>query len=163
MAGADQGSSTQSGVIVTTALASFISGWLFGLYTSRGYVISPTLLEERQRALHDPVESDESDVDESDSILDHAPNWANGEAADEKQGLRTRARVGGLIGDGDGDGKGKDEERGGGSDSSSNNNEECKLVLVVRTDLGMTKGTYMCRFPFYPPRFPNVYSGAWPA
>ncbi|KZZ94967.1 peptidyl-tRNA hydrolase 2 [Moelleriella libera RCEF 2490] len=139
MAGADQGSSTQSGVIVTTALASFISGWLFGLYTSRGYLISPTLLEERQRALHDPVESDESDVDESDSILDHAPNWANGEAADEKQGLRTRARVGGLIGDGDGDGKGKDEERGG-ADSSSNNNEECKLVLVVRTDLGMTKG-----------------------
>jgi PTH2 family peptidyl-tRNA hydrolase len=29
------------------------------------------------------------------------------------------------------------------------NNEECKMVLVVRTDLGMTKGIYSCaHIPF---------------
>ncbi|KAG6006748.1 hypothetical protein E4U21_006733 [Claviceps maximensis] len=125
----DQG--TQTGIILTTALASFITGWLFGLYTTRGYLISPALVEERRRNLNDPVESEESDVDEDDTILDHAPNWNNGADADQRQGLRARARVGGLI------------ERttlpmtnGNGGDS----NEECKLVLVVRTDLGMTKG-----------------------
>lgn len=120
----DQG--TQTGIVLTTSLAAFISGWLFGVFTTRGYLISPALAEERRRNLHDPVESDESDIDEDDTILDHAPNWANGEAADRKQGLRARARVGGVI-----ERKALDDDP----------NEECKLVLVVRTDLGMTKGT----------------------
>ncbi|PHH67664.1 hypothetical protein CDD80_662 [Ophiocordyceps camponoti-rufipedis] len=105
----DQG--TQTGVILTTALATFVAGFLFGIYTSRGYLISPALTDERRHNLVDPVESEESDVDEGASLLDHAPNWANGLAADRKQGL--------LV------------DKGG---------EECKLVLVVRTDLGMTKG-----------------------
>lgn len=125
MAVADQG--TQTGVILTTALATFITGWLFGVYSSRGYLISPALADERRRNLHDPVESDESEIDEDDSILDHAPNWSNGAAADEKQGLRSRApRVGGMISR---------------QPVEGDSNEECKLVLVVRTDLGMTKGT----------------------
>jgi PTH2 family peptidyl-tRNA hydrolase len=47
--------------------------------------------------------------------MDHAPNWANGREADRKQGLVAE----------------KPKDTG----------EECKLVLVVRTDLGMTKGT----------------------
>jgi PTH2 family peptidyl-tRNA hydrolase len=122
----DQGS--QTGIILTTSLAAFISGWLFGLFTTRGYIISPDLAEERRRNLHDPVESDESEIDEDDTVLDHAPNWANGEAADRKQGLRAKARVGGVI------------ERKTLNDDSS---EECKLVLVVRTDLGMTKGSWL--------------------
>lgn len=121
----DQGA--QTGVIITTSLAAFISGWLFGVWSSRGYLISPALAEERRRFLADPVESDESDVDEDDTVLDHAPNWANGEAADQRQGLRARARVGGM------------NERKPLEDDSG---EECKLVLVVRTDLGMTKGTF---------------------
>ncbi|KAH0600725.1 hypothetical protein MHUMG1_01724 [Metarhizium humberi] len=119
----DQG--TQTGIILTTSLAAFISGWLFGVFTTRGYLISPALAEERHRNLHDPVESDESDIDEDDTILDHAPNWANGAAADRKQGLRANARVGGMT------------ER---QTLDADSNEECKLVLVVRTDLGMTKG-----------------------
>ncbi|KND92580.1 Peptidyl-tRNA hydrolase 2 [Tolypocladium ophioglossoides CBS 100239] len=120
---ADQGALT--GAILTTALVTFITGYLFGVFTSRGYLVSPALSDERRRNRTDPVESDESDVDEDDSLLDHAPNWANGELADRKQGLRV-----------------------GGSDVSGNHKaaalkdsgEECKLVLVVRTDLGMTKG-----------------------
>ncbi|KHN97745.1 peptidyl-tRNA hydrolase 2 precursor [Metarhizium album ARSEF 1941] len=119
----DQG--TQTGIILTTSLAAFISGWLFGVFTTRGYLISPALAEERRRNLDDPVESDESDVDEDDTILDHAPNWANGVAADQRQGLRARARVRGVA-----------EPKTLDDDST----EECKLVLVVRTDLGMTKG-----------------------
>ncbi|QPG93686.1 hypothetical protein C2857_001717 [Epichloe festucae Fl1] len=124
----DQGD--QTGVILTTALATFITGWLFGLYTTRGYLISPALAEERRRNFNDPVESEESDIDEDDTILDHAPNWANGEDADQKQGLRARARVGGLL----------EKKKPLALDNSDDPNEECKLVLVVRTDLGMTKG-----------------------
>ncbi|TWU75691.1 hypothetical protein ED733_007433 [Metarhizium rileyi] len=122
----DQG--TQTGIIITTSLAAFISGWLFGVFTTRGYLISPALAEERHRNLHDPVESDESDVDEHDTILDHAPNWANGTAADRKQGLRARARVEDVT------------ARKTLDDDDDDAGEECKLILVVRTDLGMTKG-----------------------
>ncbi|POR32953.1 Peptidyl-tRNA hydrolase 2 [Tolypocladium paradoxum] len=114
---ADQGALT--GAILTTALATFITGYLFGVFTSRGYLISPALSDERRRNRTDPVESDESDVDEDDSLLNHAPNWANSEQADRKQGLRVR---------------------GGAAAALEDSGEECKLVLVVRTDLGMTKG-----------------------
>ncbi|PFH58994.1 hypothetical protein XA68_12946 [Ophiocordyceps unilateralis] len=113
----DQGD--QTGVILTTALATFVSGFLFGVFTTRGYLISPALTEERQHNLGDPVESDESDIDEHQSLLDHAPNWANSSAADRKQGLRL------------------DKETAA---PAAVMDEECKLVLVVRTDLGMTKG-----------------------
>ncbi|GJN73370.1 peptidyl-tRNA hydrolase 2 [Purpureocillium lilacinum] len=116
----DQGA--QTGIILTTALATFVTGWLFGVFTTRGYLISPGLAEERRRFHRDPVESDESDVDEDDTLLDHAPNWANGVQADRRQGLRVGAGAAaaapGIV----------------------DNGEECKLVLVVRTDLGMTKG-----------------------
>ncbi|ODA83765.1 hypothetical protein RJ55_02281 [Drechmeria coniospora] len=114
MSPVDQG--TLTGTILTTALTTFVSGWLFGVFTTRGYLISPALSDQREHNQLDPVESDESDVDEHDSLLDHAPNWANGEQADRKQGLRVSS---------------KPLEYSG---------EECKLVLVVRTDLGMTKG-----------------------
>ncbi|KAF7558488.1 hypothetical protein G7046_g5659 [Stylonectria norvegica] len=114
----DQG--YQTGIILSTAFASLITGFLFGVFTTRGYLISPDLVEERRRYLKDPVESDESDVDEDDSLLDHAPNWTQGPDADRRQGLKASAqpKAASLI----------------------DNGEECKLVLVVRTDLGMTKG-----------------------
>ncbi|KAH6897420.1 peptidyl-tRNA hydrolase PTH2-domain-containing protein [Thelonectria olida] len=111
---ADQG--VQTGIILSTAIAAVITGYMFGVFTTRGYLISPELVEERRRNLADPVESDESDVDEDDSLLDHAPNWANGADADRKQGLKAD------------------------SNNLKDTGEECKLVLVVRTDLGMTKG-----------------------
>ncbi|KAK5989303.1 Peptidyl-tRNA hydrolase 2 [Cladobotryum mycophilum] len=116
----DQG--TQTGIVLTTALVSIITGYLFGIFTVRGYLIPPSLTEERRRNRTDPVESEESDIDEGDTILDHAPNWANGEDADRKQGLRIAQPV---------------EKKKLATGSSK---EECKLVLVVRTDLGMTKG-----------------------
>lgn len=117
---ADQGA--QTGIILSTAFAALITGYMFGVFTQRGYLISPALVEERRRNREDPLESDESDVDEDDSLLDHAPNWANGEDADRRQGLKVAAEkkvTPVLVDDG----------------------EECKLVLCVRTDLGMTKGT----------------------
>ncbi|KAF5024963.1 hypothetical protein F66182_2914 [Fusarium sp. NRRL 66182] len=113
----DQGQ--QTGVIISTAVVALLTGYAFGIYTIRGYLISPSLVEERRRALNDPVESDESDIDEDDTILDHAPNWANGADADRRQGLKAADEKRPLVQD---------------------NGEECKLVLVVRTDLGMTKG-----------------------
>ncbi|KAF4121964.1 LOW QUALITY PROTEIN: peptidyl-tRNA hydrolase, PTH2 family [Geosmithia morbida] len=51
----------QSGMIVTTSLATFVGGFIFGIWTTRGYLISPSLREERRRNLHDPIESEESD------------------------------------------------------------------------------------------------------
>lgn len=113
---------------VTTSIITFISGFLMGVYSIRGYLISPELKAERKGNLEDPVESDESDIDEDDTILDHAPNWANGVDADRRDGLRV------------GDAKGNSETAKPAAAPATNSNEECKLVLVVRTDLGMTKG-----------------------
>lgn len=110
-----------SGMIIMTAFASLVTGFMFGIFTTRGYFISPELVEERRRNLKDPVESDESDIDEDDTLMDHAPNWANGEDADRRQGLKLAAEK-----------KARAEVM--------DNGEECKLVLCVRTDLGMTKG-----------------------
>ncbi|PHH63137.1 hypothetical protein CDD81_6288 [Ophiocordyceps australis] len=124
----DQG--VQTGIILSTAIASFVTGYLFGIFTTRGYLISPSLADERRHNLGDPVESEESDVDESDSLLDHAPNWANGEEADRRQGLRVNAQAMEKSASDQGTEKGV----------PAANSQECKLVLVVRTDLGMTKG-----------------------
>ncbi|EEU42826.1 uncharacterized protein NECHADRAFT_47813 [Fusarium vanettenii 77-13-4] len=110
----------QTGLILSTAFTALLTGYAFGVWTIRGYLISPDLVEERRRNLHDPEESEESDVDEDDSLLDHAPNWANGPDADRRQGLKAEEK--------------KEEP------VVKDNGEECKLVLVVRTDLGMTKG-----------------------
>ncbi len=113
MAGLDE-----TGVILTTSIATFVTGFLVGVWAIRGYIISPELTAERRANTDDPVESDESDIDESDTILDHAPSWGNGPQADRRQGLSVKAS----------------------QQPALKSNEECKLVLVVRTDLGMTKG-----------------------
>jgi len=130
-------------VILSTSIVTFITGFLVGIYSIRGYLISPALRAERAANLRDPVESDESEIDEDDTILDHAPNWANGLDADRKQGLRVKEEDPSVK---------KSKKKGGkksaleeslpkaGEANEGNPNEECKLVLVVRTDLGMTKG-----------------------
>ncbi|KAI8955194.1 PTH2-domain-containing protein [Xylaria longipes] len=144
--------SSLSTALITTSLVAFFSGFGLGIYSIRGYIVPPSLKSARQQRLNDPAESDESDVDEDDTILDHAPNWANGAEADRRQGLRLtdgeKARK---------KEKEKEEEdeaearslkkeaeaahpRQTAVNPGSNPNEECKLVLVVRTDLGMTKG-----------------------
>jgi len=117
---------SQSAMLITTSLVAFLSGFGLGVYSIRGYLISPDLAEQRRRNLKDPVESDESDIDEDDTVLDHAPNWANGKEADKRDGLAIK----------------KDKEKAQRKEASTlaSSNEECKLVLVVRTDLGMTKG-----------------------
>jgi PTH2 family peptidyl-tRNA hydrolase len=156
--------------IITTTLVAFISGFALGIYSIRGYIVPPSVTAARRQRLNDPVESAESDIDEDDTILDHAPNWANGAEADRKQGLRIegeeksnnvkqRKKKQKEVEDAR---KEKEEEatrrntkaeseldpeiaRLGAAvpiNAGSNPNEECKLVLVVRTDLGMTKGVF---------------------
>ncbi|KAI0202590.1 PTH2-domain-containing protein [Astrocystis sublimbata] len=127
-----------STAVITTSLLAFASGFGLGIYSIRGYLIPPSLSAERKQRLADLPESDESDVDEGDTVLDHAPNWANGAEADRRQGLRQnqneeKARHA----------KKEAEEthpRQTFVNPGANEHEECKLVLVVRTDLGMTKG-----------------------
>ncbi|KAF3071050.1 Peptidyl-tRNA hydrolase 2, mitochondrial [Daldinia childiae] len=128
-------------ILISTSIVVFLSGFLLGMYSVRGYLfISPSLASQRQSNLNDPLESEESDIDEGDTILDHAPNWANGEDADRRDGLKASKPQKAKKTPKD---KAKDK-----ADSAQpqqtvaegSANEECKLVLVVRTDLGMTKG-----------------------
>ncbi|KAK3343984.1 peptidyl-tRNA hydrolase PTH2-domain-containing protein [Lasiosphaeria hispida] len=126
-----EGTGISSGVVVSTSIVALITGFLLGVYSIRGYLISPDLEAERQGAWKDPVESEESDVDEDDTILDHAPNWDNGEEADRRQGLRASAAA---------TAKPKTAAKTSKAALTPRETEECKLVLVVRTDLGMTKG-----------------------
>lgn len=83
----------------------------------------------------DEEESEEEDIDAS--ILDHAPNWANGLEADKRDGLRVMERS-----------SAKSVEKKKSDARLVDTGEECKLVLVVRTDLGMTKGVYFVLFNF---------------
>ncbi|KAJ3950600.1 uncharacterized protein N0V96_001750 [Colletotrichum fioriniae] len=123
----------QTAVVLSTSIVALMTGFLLGVYSIRGYLISPELRSEARANFDDPVESEESDIDEDDTVLDHAPNWANGLDADRRDGLRQR--------------KGNASEKPASSKKPNpagtplvDKNEECKLVLVVRTDLGMTKG-----------------------
>lgn len=132
---------------MTTSIVAAISGFLLGVYSIQGYLISPELTRESRANYEDPVDSDETDIDEEATLLDHAPNWANGEAADRKQGLRLRNSAGG-------DKKAKAKRLAGGDETPTgptveDTGEECKLVLVVRTDLGMTKGAHTTYLPIF--------------
>lgn len=140
-------------IIVSTALASFFTGFLLGIYSIRGYIISPELTKEREANYKDPVESEESDIDEDDTVLDHAPNWSNGEEADRKQGLRVAQEVKEVkevkkdVKEVKKEVKQEAVEKKEAAKKETepvlaegDSKEECKLVLVVRTDLGMTKG-----------------------
>ncbi|KAF9877774.1 peptidyl-tRNA hydrolase PTH2 [Colletotrichum karsti] len=122
---------SQSAAIISSTLIVFLSGFMLGVYSIRGYLISPDLRAEARANYEDPVESEESDIDEDDTILDHAPNWSNAEAADVRDGLRQRKA---------GAEKTKSKKPNPEKAPLADSKEECKLVLVVRTDLGMTKG-----------------------
>lgn len=145
----DEGLPTTA-IVLTVSIATFLGGFAFGLYAVRGWVLfGPEIAEERRRNLADEVESDESDVelDEADgnTLLDHAPNWSNSAEADRRDGLRQR---GANAAKGRNGKKSKTEKLVDVDDApapnaaAGNSNEECKLVLVVRTDLGMTKGKH---------------------
>ncbi|EFQ30064.1 peptidyl-tRNA hydrolase PTH2 [Colletotrichum graminicola] len=123
-------------VVISTSIVALMTGFILGVYSIRGYLISPELRAEARANTDDPVESDESDIDEDDTVLDHAPNWANGEAADRRDGLRQR-----NIASSEKTASSKTSKKPNPSAAPlADSNEECKLVLVVRTDLGMTKG-----------------------
>ena len=118
-------------MIIGTAIIAGISGYMIGIASSLGFLPIPFMPKAaRERGIanyDDETESEEEDIDEG--ILDHAPNWNNGLEADKRDGLR--ARTGNEA-------KKEDRQKMDWEDSTVN--EECKLVLVVRTDLGMTKG-----------------------
>lgn len=133
-------------VVLSTSAVALVTGIGLGFYSARGYIIPPELKAERYGNQNDPLESEESDIDEDDTILDHAPNWANGFEADRRDGLRQRqapaakkqpASKKKLQAEKQED---EEEEPEQAPIQDSGKNEECKLVLVVRTDLGMTKG-----------------------
>jgi hypothetical protein len=132
---------TPLAMIVGTAIIAGVSGYMIGIASSLGLISNPFITKEpRRRGISnydDEEESEEEDIDES--ILDHAPNWANGLEADKRDGLRATAA-------GRAEARKEEVAKTGWEDS----NEECKLVLVVRTDLGMTKGLSLF---FYTPSF----------
>ncbi|POS75947.1 peptidyl-tRNA hydrolase PTH2 [Diaporthe helianthi] len=119
-------------VVISTSVVALVTGFLLGIYSIQGYIISPDLAKQSRANYEDPVDSDETDIDEDETNMDHAPNWANGEEADRRQGLR-------YTGNDKSKADSKKSEAGS-VPSVEDTGEECKLILVVRTDLGMTKG-----------------------
>ncbi|OTB12909.1 hypothetical protein K445DRAFT_320405 [Daldinia sp. EC12] len=136
---ADKPNAVPTSLLLSTSVVVFISGFLLGIYSVRGYLfISPSLASQRASNYNDPLESEESDIDD-DTILDHAPNWANGEDADRRDGLRaSKPKKGKKAPKTAEEDKPAPQQQQTVAEGSAN--EECKLVLVVRTDLGMTKG-----------------------
>jgi PTH2 family peptidyl-tRNA hydrolase len=137
---ADRAPPTPLAMIIGTAIVAAISGYMIGIASSLGFLPIPFMPKTvRARGIanyDDEEESEEEDIDES--ILDHAPNWANGVEADKRDGLRATASSRSTT----------REVKTKLDWEDSTMSEECKLVLVVRTDLGMTKGTfYHLAFP----------------
>jgi PTH2 family peptidyl-tRNA hydrolase len=131
-------------VLIGTVIIAGISGYMIGIASSLGFL--PIPFQPRppiKRGIENYDDEEESSGEEIDegSILDHAPNWTNGYEADKKDGLRQREPKHVKS----------EPERDSptptgpstllpSSASWADSKEECKLVLVVRTDLGMTKG-----------------------
>jgi len=117
-------------MIIGTALIAGITGYMLGIGSSLGIIPNPFFPKEPTKRgisnYDDEEESEEEEVDEA--ILDHAPNWANGFEADKRDGLRATAAA-----------KAKEVKKEK-AVVELGDDEECKMVLVVRTDLGMTKG-----------------------
>lgn len=151
---ADKSPYAQTLIVISTSFVALLSGFLLGVYSARGYLITPEFYKESRANYDDPVDSDETDVDEDELLMDHAPNWANGEEADRRQGLRVTAAgakkgAKGAAAAAAAAAAKEDKDEG---PAMQDTGEECKLVLVVRTDLGMTKGkqAVFTRFLFFP-------------
>lgn len=156
---ADRPSPTPVAVIIGTAILSLITGYMLGMGSSLGFFQLPFLQSAspstgprtRTGNYDDEEESSEEEID--GVLLDHAPNWANGEAADRRDGLRIsdkekRELVKGSVGEGGMNEKKTEEKMAEEKPAWADSKEECKMVLVVRTDLGMTKGTFL-RSPIF--------------
>jgi PTH2 family peptidyl-tRNA hydrolase len=131
---------TPLALLIGTAIIAGVSGYMIGIASSLGLLPNPFAAKEPMRRgvdnYDDEEESEAEDIDSS--ILDHAPNWANGVEADKRDGLRATTAK---------EAEGKKEEVA--KTAWEGSSEECKLVLVVRTDLGMTKGSFS--FPLHYP------------
>ncbi|EQL01589.1 hypothetical protein G6O67_000637 [Ophiocordyceps sinensis] len=77
----------QAVILLVTTLIAFAIGFAAGVFKTRGNVGLPKRRSKRREKLYDAMESDETDV-EDELVLDHAPNWANSEDDDYRQGLR---------------------------------------------------------------------------
>jgi len=120
-------------MIIGTAIIAAVSGYMIGIASSLGFIPIPFMPKSATLRgvsnYDDEEESEEEDIDES--ILDHAPNWANGLEADKRDGLRATTAAS------------KKEKKPAVKETTLvDTGEPCKMVLVVRTDLGMTKGQY---------------------
>lgn len=118
-------------MLVGTAIVAGISGYLIGVVCCRREVSSTStsaMISDQGRTANydDEKESEEEDVDLIS--LDHAPNWENSIEEDKKDGLRITTK------------KTKQQQSKPTQNWEEKSSEECKMVLVVRTDLGMTKG-----------------------
>ena len=124
-------------MLIGTAIIAVLSGYMLGIASSLGFLPIPfaskSAASPRGIAHYDDEEESEEEEIEDGSTLDHAPNWANGFEADRRDGLRA----------GNVDAKAAQEKEK--RRLLEESEEECKLVLVVRTDLAMTKG---CVFPY---------------
>ena len=142
---ADRPPPTPLAMIIGTAIIACLTGYMVGIASSLGFLPIPFMPRPpKARGIanyDDETESEEEDIDEG--ILDHAPNWANGVEADKRDGLRARAAAAAAARTDKKEGRQKQEWE------DSTTSEECKLVLVVRTDLGMTKGTYPPLLPSF--------------
>jgi peptidyl-tRNA hydrolase, PTH2 family len=126
---ADRVPPSPTAIIVSTAILSLIAGYMLGIGSSLGLFPNPFLkttganvASHRTKTSNYDDEEETSEEEVDGILLDHAPNWANGEAADVRDGLKVSAS--------------KKEEK----PEWENSTEDCKMVLVVRTDLGMAKG-----------------------
>ncbi|RFU25397.1 hypothetical protein B7463_g10933, partial [Scytalidium lignicola] len=120
---------TTTAMLIGTAIIAGISGYLIGIASSLGFLPIPFQQQApRPRGIsnYDNEEESAEEVISDDDVLDHAPNWTNGLEADKRDGLRV--------------GSEKAVASNAAKSPWQDSTEECKLVLVVRTDLGMTKG-----------------------
>jgi len=131
-------SPTPIAMIIGTAIIAGLSGYMIGIASSLGFLRIPFMPKEpRIRGISNYNGEEESEGEDIDSdILDHAPNWANGFEADKRHRLRAReANVTKRT-------ESAEKQNEGATPAWEDSAEECKLVLVVRTDLGMTKGIF---------------------
>src|SRR5258708_6767480 len=96
---ADHSGPTPIAMLIGTAIISLATGYMLGTGTSLGLFSLPFLAPKTKPTVahqgsktsnyDDEEESSEEEID--GILLDHAPNWANGEAADRRDGLRVSA------------------------------------------------------------------------
>lgn len=116
-------------MLLGTVIIAGISGYMIGAASSSSRRLvsnspfaSSSVTQSRISSNEKEIDTGDENVD--DELLDHAPNWGNDVKGKAKNELRVPM-------------KNKFEPM---PVWDTQQQEECKMVLVVRTDLGMTKG-----------------------